>query len=153
MNSSFVEAAHQADGRYLSDQELRPLEMYLTTFATRMEAYQTLRDNADSLVMQALRRLVPTHRRVVQEHGGKCKRDMAYTLSYVARAVLSDDTNAFRQDFLLWMGNIAHALHKSDSSSEAYGCLKQEIHDTLPPQCAVLVTPYLDELINTFSHQ
>jgi hypothetical protein len=153
MNSTFVESAHQADGRYLSDQELRPLETYLETFATRMEAYQTLRDNADSLVMQSLRRLVQTHRRVVQEHGGKCKRDMTYALGYVARAVLSDETTAFQQDFLLWMENITHALHKTESATRAYSFLKQEIQDTLPAPCAALVTPYMDELINTFSRQ
>jgi hypothetical protein len=153
MNSTFFDVTQQADGRYLSDQELQPLETYLNTFATRVEAYESLRDNADSLVMQSLRRLVQTHRRVVQEHGAKCKRDMLYSLSYIARAVLSDDETAFQQDFLLWMENITHALHKTESATRAYGFLKQEMQDTLPPQCAALVIPYMDELINTFSRQ
>lgn len=153
MNSTFVDVTQQADGRYLSDQELKPLETYLNTFATRMEAYETLRENADSLVMQSLRRLVQTHRRVVQEQGAKCKRDMTFTLAYVSRAVLSDDATAFQQDFLLWMENIIHAVYKTEAATQAYGFMKQEIRDTLPPNCVALVMPYMDELINTLSRR
>ncbi len=153
MNNSFASTVQQADGRYLSDQELSPLETYSNSFAMRVEAYQTLRDNADSLVMQSLRRLVQTHRQVVQEQGAKCKRDMTYSLSYVARAVLSDEATAFQQDFSLWMENIIYSVQKNEPASQAYGFLKQEIQNTLPPQCVNLVTPYMDELISVFSRR
>jgi hypothetical protein len=142
-----------ADDRFLNDQELRGLENYVQTYSLRQQAYQMLSDQANDLVMQALKQLAQSHRQDVETHGAKCKRDMAYALKYVARAMLMDESEAFRQDFALWMENITRAVHKGNSAAVAYGYLKQEIQKALPAQCAILVTPYLDDLITAFSGQ
>lgn len=151
MNSTFVATLHQADGRYLSDQELQPLETYCRGFGQRQQTYQLLSAQAETLVMQSLQRLAQTHRSTVQEHGPKCKRDMAYALSCIAKAVLSDETAGFQEDFVLWMENITRALHKGESAARAYGFLKLEIEERFPSPCAALVVPYLDNLIAAFS--
>lgn len=151
MNSTLIEAMQQAEGRYLNDQELQPLEQYLESYQARHQAYQLLRDNAEVLVHRALRRLNQTHRRAVQEYGAKCKRDMDYALSYVAKSVLSNEAKGFREDFALWMENITRALHKGESSAQAYTYLKQEVQEALPSTCAELVTPFIDDLITAFS--
>lgn len=140
-----------ADDRFLSDQELRGLESYVQTFTLRQQAYQILSHQADELVMKALKQLAQSHRQDVEAYGAKCKRDMAYALKYIARAMLMDEAEAFKQDFALWMENITRAVHKGNSAAIAYGYLKQAIQHAMSAQCAALVTPYLDELMTAFS--
>ncbi|MDA0674211.1 MAG: hypothetical protein O3C67_10970 [Cyanobacteria bacterium] len=152
MKRTFTTTLREADGRYLSDNELDPLETYWSSFAIRAQTYQLLRDQADTLVLQALRRLAQTQRATVQTHGQKCQRDMAYALSCIAKAVLTDEAQDFQEDFALWMENITHALHKGESAAQAYGFLKQAIQAQLPETSAQLVMPYLDDLIMAFSN-
>ena len=151
MNSTFEATLLEADGRYLHDEELAPLEAYRASFALRLKTYELLRDQADALVIDALRGLIATHRQTVQTHGQKCQRDMTYALSFIAKAVLVDEAQEFQEEFALWMENITRALHKGESSAKAYRLLKQAIQTKLPEACAKLVAPYLDDLILAFS--
>lgn len=151
MLTTLTQAVLQADDRFLNDQELQGLERYIQTFTARNQAYQILSQNADELVIQTLKRLAQTHRPEVEAHGAKCKRDMSYALQYIARAVLMDESDVFKQDFALWMENITRAVHKGDSAARAYSCLKMTIQQSMPTHCAALVNPYLDDLITAFS--
>jgi hypothetical protein len=151
MNSTFEATLLEADGRYLSDAELDPLEAYRSSFAVRLKAYELLREQADALVIDALRGLIATHRQTVQTHGQKCQRDMTYALSRIAKAVLVDEAQEFQEEFALWMENITRALHKGESAAQAYRLLKQAIQAKLPGACTKLITPYLDDLILAFS--
>jgi hypothetical protein len=92
-----------------------------------------------------------THRQEVETHSVKCKRDMDYALKCIARAVLMDEQDVFQQDFVLWMDNITHALHKGNTAAQAYRHLRTAIQGAMPTECANLVTPYVDELVEAFS--
>jgi len=151
MNTVFAQTVREADGRYLTDQELQVLEKYAHSYSTRDRAYQILSEKANTLVVDSLKKLAATHRDEVVNHSGKCRRDMTYALKYIARSVLTDEPEVFRQDFSLWMENITRAVHKGDSATRAYQHLKVEIQAALPKECAALVVPYLDDLITAFS--
>jgi hypothetical protein len=147
------QAILHAEDRFLNDQELQGLERYVDSFEVRYRAYQLLSQRADELVMQALKVFAQTYRSEVETHGAKCKRDMGYVLQYIARAILMDDAEVFKQDFALWMENITRAVHNGRSAAQAYGCLKGQIQTALPAQYSALVVPYLDDLIMTLSDQ
>lgn len=153
MLTTLNQTALQADGRYLNDQELQGVEHYIQTFAARHQAYEILSAKADELVIRSLKGLAQTHRSEVESYGAKCKRDMAYALKYIARAVLMDESEVFKQDFALWMENITRAVHKGNSAARAYRCLKVEIQAAMPSECAAVIVPYLDDLITAFSGQ
>ena len=151
MLSTFSQTAAHADGRFLNDQELQGLEAYVESFSARTQTYQTLSSQANELVLRSLRKLAQTHRQEVVTHSAKCKRDMDFALKEIARAVLLDEPEGFKQDFSLWMENITRAVHTNNAASRAYRCLKAEICTALPGDHAALVTPYLEELITAFS--
>lgn len=151
MLATFYQASTQADGRFLSDQELQGLQAYTQSFEARRQTYQILSQNGDALVIAALQQLATTHREEVKTHSAKCKRDMDYALKEIAKAVLLADEDVFRQGFALWMENITRAVHRGDSAARAYACLKAEILKTMPAACAALVVPYIDDLITSFS--
>lgn len=152
MNTMFTPTVDNADGRYLTDAELQVLEQYVQTYRTRKQTYQILSVKANDLVLQSLKQLAMTHRKEVQTYGGKCRRDMTYTLQYIARAVLMDEAETFREGFAVWMENITRAVHKGDSAARACRCLKTEVQKALPVECSALVVPYIDDLITAFSN-
>jgi hypothetical protein len=152
MNNALIESIQQADGRYLSDIELRPLAQFVASFETRFRTYTRLKDGGEALVLSALRRLMHTpHRATVQEHGSKCQRDMLYTLECIAKAILLDNPDGFVEEYVLWMQNITRALHKETSAIDAYRSLQTEVAATLEPEAAQMVNGYLDTLIKAFA--
>lgn len=141
----------QADGRYLSDPELQPLQQYLGSFPLRFNTYRLLQEHSQTLVLQTLRKTIQAHRKTIQEHGAKCQRDMSYTLECLARSVLLDDAQGFREGYVLWMQNITRALHKESSAIDAYRILQEEVSATFPKDSAQLVNQYLAALIEGLS--
>lgn len=151
MNKVLIESIQASDGRYLSDIELRPFAQFVASYETRFTTYATLKENAETLVLSSLRRLMQTpHRKVITEHGSKCQRDMTYTLQCIAQAVLMDDPKGFMEDYVLWMQNITRALHKESSAIDAYRALQQEVATMFPAEGALLINGYLDQLIQAF---
>ncbi|GAB4153741.1 MAG: hypothetical protein Fur0046_33700 [Cyanobacteria bacterium J069] len=94
MNSTLSAGLIQADGRYLSNEELQPFASYIQTYTTRLMAYSVLRDQADTLVLQALQKLAVTDGPTVQQHTQICQRDMSYVVRMLAMFVLRDDEHA-----------------------------------------------------------
>jgi hypothetical protein len=152
MNNALIASMQQSDGRYLSDSELRPLAQFVASFESRFRAYSRLKDEGETLVTAALRQLMTTeHRPVIQEHSGKCQRDMLYTLECIAKAILLDNPDGFIEEYVVWMQNITRALHKEASAIDAYRSLQTEIAAALPQEAAQLVNGYLDRLIKAFA--
>ena len=150
MLSTLNQTTAQAYGRFLSDQELQGLQAYVNSFQVRRQAYQLLSQNSETLVIAALKQLAATHYQEVKTYSTKCKRDMDYALKEIAKAVLMDGEEVFKQGFSLWMENITRAVHRGNSAAQAYAYLKAEIIKTMPEDCAALVVPYVDDLIMSF---
>lgn len=153
MSNTLVDTAYRVDGRYLNDQELRPFESLVGSFTARLAIYKHLQREGNTLVLNALRRVIQTkHRKAIQEHGAKCQRDMLYTLESIAKAVLLNDTDGFVEEYVVWMQNITRALHKEDSAIDAYRALQEEVRATLSGEQALLVNSHLDQLIEAISN-
>lgn len=147
MNSTLLQNARQADGRYFTDAELKPLEHYVQTYAIRLNTYSILREKGDELVLHALRKFAVMEREIIQQHGQKCKRDMTYVMQVMALLLLQDDERAFREQLVLWMQNILAAVNAERQSARAYQVLQQVVSERMPAECAKLVNTYLEELI------
>lgn len=147
MNTLIERCIQEADGRYLTDRELQPLDAYISSFATRMQTYTILQEKSESFILQALQVLAKTDAQTVRQHKEKCVRDMGYVMRAIAVAILRDDEQAFRDELLLWLQNILAALHKEQQSSRAYRLLQDVVRDQMPSECATLVNYYLDEFI------
>lgn len=147
MNNALLASVREADGRYLSDVELRPFEQMMEAFQARVNLYNHIRDHGKDLVLNTLRRLMQTpHRQVVQEHAQQCQRDMTYTLEYVAKGILLRDEDGFMEEYLVWMQNIIRAFHRQSACVVAYRLLKEEVRSTMPGDQSNLMVLYLDKL-------
>jgi len=147
MNNALLTSLRNADGRYLTDAELRPFDQMMDAFQTRMSLYNHVRDHGKDLVLNTLRRLMQTpHRQVVQEHAQKCQRDMLFTLEYISKGILLHDEEGFMEEYLVWMQNIIRAFHRQSACVVAYRLLKDEVRTTLPGDQSNLMVLYLDKL-------
>lgn len=147
MNNALLASISNADGRYLTDSELRPFTQMTEAFQTRVALYNYVRDQGQTLVLSTLRRLMQTpHRQVVQEHGQQCQRDMLFTLEYVSKGILLQDEDGFMEDYLVWMQNIIRSFKRQSACVVAYRLLKEEVRSTMPSDQSNLMMIYLDKL-------
>ncbi|MBE9108932.1 hypothetical protein IQ273_05810 [Nodosilinea sp. LEGE 07298] len=152
MNNTLLASVREADGRYLSDLELRPFDQMMEAFQTRMSLYSYVRDNGKTLVLNALRRLMQTpHRQVVQEHAQQCQRDMLFTLEYVSKGILLNDEASFMEEYLVWMQNIMRSFNRQSACVAAYRLLKEEVRANLPGDQSNLMMLYLDKLVEALN--
>jgi len=149
MNTNLAEQVSQAEGRYLSDSELTAFQNFIDGHRLRLSAYKHLKEQGDSLIVDTLRSLMPSHRKVIQNSGDLCKRDMSYVLRYAAFSMLKDDENSFREELVLWMQNILSALHKQEQSVQFYSTLQTMISQQLPTNEAELINYYLTIFIDS----
>jgi hypothetical protein len=149
MNNALLTSVQNADGRYLTDTELRAFDDMVEAFQTRMNLYNYVRDHGKDLVLNSLRRLMQTpHRQVLQEHGQQCQRDMTFTLEYVAKGILLHDEDGFMEEYLVWMQNIIRAFNRQTACVAAYRLLKEEVRNIMPSDQSNLMMIYLDKLVN-----
>jgi hypothetical protein len=147
MNSLLEKHIFEANGRFLADLELKPLDDYFKTYAARLQTYQFLQENSNQLILKTLRKMAQTHRHVIQEHSDKCQRDMTYVLRTAALALLKNDEDSFQEELILWMQNIMRSLHKEEQSAYAYKLLQEIIQESMPAENAILINHYLSLFI------
>jgi hypothetical protein len=140
-----------ADGCYLDDQQLHSLESYVQSYATRLSAYQHLRDSSEKIVMMALRKLAQVYPDLLQQHGARCKYDMTEMLRYLALSVLRDDERLFKEQALVWLDTVLLAYKQNDHCSQGYQNLQAAIAASLPTAEIQLVRPYLELIVQTLS--
>lgn len=149
LNHTLEKSFLKADGRYLSVQELSPLEHYVQSYAVRLHTYQQLRDNSEKLVVYSLRKLAQTYPDLVQQHGQRCKYDMTEVLRYVALSVLRDDEVFFKEQMMSWLDTILLAHKKTAYCVVAYRHLQEAIATAFPAAGATLIRPYLDIIVQS----
>jgi hypothetical protein len=149
LNQSLERTIATADGRYLSTQELYPLEQYVQTYTARLHAYQQLRDHSEKFVVYALRKLAQAYPDLIKQHGPRCKYDMSEVLRYIALSVLRDDEIFFKEQMMTWLDTILLAHRRTAQCVVGYRHLQEAIATTLPVQDANLIRPYLDCVIQS----
>jgi len=140
LNQSFIDA----DGRYLSSDELRPLETYVETYQKRLAAYQSLSQHSDELVLAALKKFARVHPEIIKRSGKRCQYDMAQVLRYIALCILLDDEFMFREKMIFWLDTMLRAHHKQEACCKAYQHLKEVVRETLPGDVSEQVTPFIN---------
>jgi hypothetical protein len=149
MSTTLFKQLSTVSDRYLQDSELSSVQSFASSYSNRINAYLYLQEHRDSLILKALRKMMPSHRQTVQKHSDVCKRDMDYVLRYIALSILKDDEAGFVEELVLWMQNILFALHKEDQSTQFYMALQDVILEEMPQQDAAIVNHYLSIFIES----
>lgn len=149
LNHTLEDALLEADGRYLSVSALSSLEHYVHSYAARLNAYQQLRDQSETLIKHALRQLAQEYPDLIRHHGQRCIYDMTEVVRYIALSVLRDDEVFFKEQMMSWLDTILVAHRKTTQCIKAYQNLQAVVIDKLPATTSSLVRPFLEIVINT----
>jgi hypothetical protein len=146
---SFEGMIIEPERAYLKDQDLRELEQYAQSFTDRLKAYELVRDYADEIVVDALKRLVADYPDRINKQD-KCKYDMTIVLRYMALSMLREDKYFFRDRMIDWLGTVITSSQVRAECADGYPKLYEAIKSRLPANQALLFKPYIDIAIATF---
>jgi hypothetical protein len=148
MLSQFEKLCKATEDRYASDIELNFLQEYANSFALRREVYGKLKAAETDLVRKVYEKIKATDPNLLLSNNAdlsvKWKADTVRVLRYIAVAVLMDDTETFRQRFLLWFQTIMKAFGTEHSCYVTYEIMKQVLQQYLTPAQYQLVLPPLE---------
>lgn len=147
LNHTLDRRVAEADGRYLNAQELKPLEQFIQSYATRLEAYEHIRDQSPKMVQMSLQKWGHAHPDLVAKHASRCQYDMAEVLRYVALSILRDDETFFMEQMMSWLDTILLAYRRTAHCAVAYRYLQEAANSILPNHTSTLMRPYLDSVI------
>jgi hypothetical protein len=148
MLSQLERLSFEVDGRYATDAELQFLADYVQSFHGRSQAYLRLQELESTLVQQAYIKLRSIDPALLDYNdadvGAKWKQDTIRVLRYTAVAVLMDDSNTFKERFLLWFQTIMKAFGVQQSCNVTYQILQDLVKQNFSPPQAQLICPILE---------
>lgn len=138
----------EADGRYASDAELQFLTDYVQSFHLRSQTYLKFQELESMLVQQAYIKMRSINPALFNygntEIGTKWKQDTVRVLRYTAVAVLMNDSDTFRERFLLWFQTVMKAFGVQQSCDVTYQVLQALVKQHFSPPQAQLICPILE---------
>jgi hypothetical protein len=149
LNHQLNQVMIDADGRYLSSEELRPLEAYVESYQKRLATYQSLSQHSQSLVLESLKKFARVHPEIIKRSGKRCQYDMIQVLRYLALCILLDDEFMFREKMMFWLDTMLRAHQKQDACCKAYQYLKETVQESLPNTVSEQVNPYIDIIVES----
>jgi hypothetical protein len=144
LNHRLQQSIIDADGRYLSAEELQPLEVFFSSYQNRLDAYQEISQKSNDLVLAALKKFARVHPEIIQRSGKRCQFDMTQVLRYMALSILLDDEFMFREKMMFWLDTMLRAHHKQEACSKAYKHLQEAAQEQLSATATDLVRPMIN---------
>lgn len=135
----------EADGRYGTAQELQFLKDYFESVATRVSAYEKIRDAEAEIIprMEGEKRAAdPTLFRLGERDiTERCQRDLHRGLRYAATAMLFNDLDYLRENPLLWYKTIASSFGFAREIEITYQIFPKLVKEYLTNEEAELLMP------------
>jgi hypothetical protein len=133
------------DGRFASDQELQFLEDYLDSAPARIDLYEKLAHSYQAIDQQledTINAIEPNiYRRGDRDVSAICKRDRQYALRYLAMAMLWDDLELLKDDYLLWDQKVVRAFRDQRPVKITYQILTKILENCLNDSEKALMMP------------
>lgn len=137
----------EADGRYGTAQELQFLKDYFESVATRISAYEKIRDAEAEIIprMEGERRAADPSFFCLGERDvtERCQRDLRRGLRYVVTAMLFNDLDYLRENPLLWYKTIVSSFGLARKIEITYLIFPNLLKEYLTNEEAELLMPAL----------
>lgn len=157
MLSKLQQLGSNADGRYASDEELKFMDTYITSFDGRVKAYQTIKAVEKEIVDAVLLKLKSSYPSLLLSKGedmqNKWRQDTFRVLRHSAMTVLLDDQELLRQQFLYWFQTIMQAFGAQEACNVTYQIMQDVVRELLPKDVADLLCPILETNRNFLGSQ
>jgi Phycobilisome protein len=153
MHTVLDKMIEQADGKYLGSKDVQVLLDYAQSVQLRIETYQAIKKQETELIAMVLEK-VHVHpvylSRYINTENGKCLRDMTGSLRYCSTAMLLNDEQFLREEYLIWLETIIRSLKHKDLTLASMEALSAALAERLPQAQYKLMAPFLNTLCNAF---
>ena len=148
MLSKLQQLGINADGRYASDEELRFMDTYITSFNSRVDAYQRIKAVEKEIVETVSAKIQISHPNLLYPKGEdmrkKWKQDTLRVLRHSAMTVLLDDPEFLQRQFLYWFQTIMYAFGAQEACNVTYLVMQDVVKELLPKDIADFLCPVLE---------
>jgi hypothetical protein len=145
MLTQFSRLRAAADGRYATPEELQFLKDYFKSFNLRLSAYQKIRAGEAEIIRQVqakIQSIDPTlFHSGSQDVTNKWKLDTVRVLRHTAAALLFNDSDRFKEQFITWFQTILKAMNVERSAELTYQVMLEVILQYLSAEEAALFIP------------
>ncbi len=135
------------EGRYAQKSELRFLHDYLESVDARIAVYEKIRDEQDEIDGQ-ISSIAQSIDPKIYYRGNRniadiCKRDRTSALRCASAAMLFDDLDRLRNDYLMWDQKIIKAFADNKPAQITYQVMFKVIEAMVKPEELALIAPAL----------
>jgi hypothetical protein len=145
MLTQFARLSVAADGRYATAEELQFLKDYFKSFNIRLSAYQKIRASETEIIRQVQAKIQSIDSTLFyngsQDATNKWKLDTLRVLRHTAAALLFNDSDRFKEQFISWFQTILKAMNVERSAELTYQVMLEVIRQYLTPEEAALFVP------------
>ncbi|HEY9810254.1 MAG TPA: phycobilisome protein [Halomicronema sp.] len=145
MLTQFARLSVAADGRYATSEELQFLKDYFKSFNIRLSAYQKIRASETEIIRQVQAKIKSIDSTLFQSGSqdatNKWKLDTVRVLRHTAAALLFNDTDRFKEQFISWFQTILKAMNVERSAELTYQVMLEVIRQYLTPEEATIFIP------------
>jgi hypothetical protein len=131
------------EGRYATANELQFLKDYLDTAESRVSLYEklgTIRGELDSQIETNLKAIDPNiYRRGDRDVSAVCKRDRQHAFRCLSIAMLTDDLERLRDDYLIWDQKIVRSFRDQRPVKLTYQVMAKTLENALTAEESALI--------------
>jgi Phycobilisome protein len=153
MHTVLEKMIEQGDGKYLGNKDVQVLLDYAQSVQQRVETYQFIQRQEAQLIALALEKVHvdPVYlSRYINTENGRCSRDMTSTLRYCTTAMLLNDEQFLREEYLIWLETIFRSLKHKDLSLVSIEALSKALSERLSQAEYKLMVPFLNVVCDAF---
>ncbi|MDX1976633.1 MAG: phycobilisome protein [Pseudanabaenaceae cyanobacterium bins.68] len=144
------------DGRFASDQELKFLQGYSRSFSQRKAVYLKLQAAEKKILEQVYAKMRSLNPKLFMngnlDMSEKWKRDTLLVIRHSAMAMLLDDPEYLKQEFLLWFQTLMQAFGTEENCRITYSVMQDVVKHMFNEPEAQLINPILalnEEILGT----
>ncbi len=135
----------QAERRYLQPQEMEGFRLYAVSLAKRLETYEWLRENEETIFQPIADQLVAAWPAEAQATIERALKHWLLVLRYCAAAMLANDTEFLDKRLLGWLKGLVDTHQMQALENTLYQLLKNQLQEQLSEQNFSLLQPFLEQ--------
>lgn len=146
MNTRFESMFADAEGRYLSQDEIQRVTTYTESIGARLAAMKAVEAVEAKIIEEVIEEVWKKHADFERRHVDareKAKRDITLALRYCALAMVRDDDSFLTDKLLYWMRTILQAFHFGQVIDTTYRALIVRTQAHVDARHFRLIEPYL----------
>ncbi|TNE48869.1 MAG: hypothetical protein EP343_13350 [Deltaproteobacteria bacterium] len=146
MNVTIEQMLNEAEGRYLTAEELKQVNEFTASIPKRIAAMKSIERSEERIVAEVINVVWQRHPEFEAKHNyskAKCTRDVGLVLRYCSMALLRNDTHFLSEKLLVWLRTILNSFEFGNTIDTTYSQLMEASKRHIKGEYYEMLEPYL----------